>query len=87
MLNVRTLTSGHETGKRSRLKRLFCAANSNLRGKVSLKPGPFLDARELKQAGRGHPVHALITALLVVYPVFASVAVVIAGMWLLGTSA
>ena len=35
---------------------------------------------------KGHPVHALITGLLVIYPVFASVAVVVAGMWLLGTS-
>jgi hypothetical protein len=86
MLSVRTLTSGHETGKGSRLKRLFRAANSNLRGKASLKPGPFLDAAELKRAGSGHPVHALITGLLVIYPVFASVAVVVAGMWLLGTS-
>ena len=77
--------TGHETVRPARLKRLLSAANSNLRSKVGLRPGPFLNASELKQAGN-HPGHALITGLLVVYPVFASVAVVVAGLWFLGAS-
>jgi hypothetical protein len=89
-MNPQAIRTGHKTGRSARLQRLLRAANSNLRNKVglrvALKPGPFLNASELKRASGNHPGHALITGLLVVYPVFASVAVVIAGMWLLGAS-
>ena len=79
------LLNGQKTGKRARIRRLLSAANSNIRGRAALKPGPF-DATEFQSQNANHPVHALVTGLLVIYPVLASVAVVVAGMWLLGVS-
>jgi hypothetical protein len=79
------LTNGRITGRRAQFRRLLSAANSNIRGRVGPKPGPF-DASEFRSKSASHPGHALITGLLVIYPVLASVAVVLAGMWLLGTS-
>jgi hypothetical protein len=84
-MEPQALVNGHKAGKRARLTRLLCAANSNVRGRACLKPGPF-DAAEFREDNAGHPGHALITGLLVIYPVLASVAVVLAGMWLLGVS-
>jgi len=79
------LANGHKTGTRTHIKRLFRAANSNMDGRAELKPGPF-DAAEFREQNANHSVHALVTGLLVIYPVLASVAVVLAGMWLLGVS-
>ena len=79
------LLNGQKTGKRARIRRLLSAANSNIRGRAVLKPGPF-DAAEFRNENANHPMHALVTGLLVIYPVLASVAVVLAGMWLLGVS-
>jgi hypothetical protein len=84
-MELQALASGQKTGKRAQLRRLLRAANSNVRGRVALKPGPF-DAAAFRKESAGHPGHALITGLLVIYPVLASVAVVLAGMWLLGIS-
>ena len=84
-MEPQSLINGHKTGRRSQLRRLLRAANSNVRGRVAMKPGPF-DAAEFRKDNAGHPGHALITGLLVIYPVLASVAVVLAGMWLLGVS-
>lgn len=84
---IRASMKGHETGGRCRVLRMLSAANSNDREKArrappsGVKPGPF----EMSPAGNS-PSLALITALLVVYPVFASVAIVIAGFWFLGPS-
>jgi hypothetical protein len=84
---IRASMKGHETGGRCRVLRMLSAANSNSREKSrrtppsDLRPGPF----EMSPAGNS-PSLALITALLVVYPVFASVAIVIAGFWFLGPS-
>jgi hypothetical protein len=79
------VANGHKTGRRAQLRRLLRAANSNMRGRVALQPGPF-DAAEFRNENASHAGQALITGLLVIYPVVASVAVVLAGMWLLGTS-
>lgn len=84
-MELRALANGQGTGKRAQLRRLLRAANSNVRGRIALKPGPF-DAADFRNKGGAHPGHALITGLLVIYPVLASVAVVLAGMWLLGVS-
>ena len=84
-MEAQAIINGQKTGRRAQLKRLLRAANSNIRGRTSLKPGPF-DAVEFTKQNASHPGHALITGLLVIYPVFASVAVVLAGMWLLGQS-
>jgi hypothetical protein len=79
--------NGRETAGRCRVLRLLSAANSNIHEKArsappsGVKPGPFDVVAQ--RAGRGH---ALITGLLVIYPVFASVAVVIAGFWFLDGS-
>ena len=83
-MKPQAITNGHETGKPRRFNRFLRAANSNLRGTIALKAGPFLTASELKQPGGSG--QALIMALLVIYPVLASVAVVIAGMYLLGSA-
>ena len=76
------LTNGQAPGKRGQLRRLFRAANSNIRQRVlikpAMKPGPFEAA---PQENANHPGHALLTGLLVVYPVFASVAIVLASLW------
>ena len=85
IMEPQALANGRKTGKRTQIRRLLRAANSNIRGRVVLKPGPF-DASEFRSRNAGHPGHALITGLLVIYPVLASVAVVLAGMWLLGVS-
>jgi hypothetical protein len=77
--------NGQKAGRRARIKRLLNAANFNMRGRAVPKPGPF-DAAEFREENASHPGHALITGLLVIYPVLASVAVVVAGMWLLGVS-
>ena len=84
-MEAQAFIGGQKAGKRAKLRRLFRAANSNVRGRIALKPGPF-DAAEFRSKGGAHPGHALITGLLVIYPVLASVAVVLAGMWLLGVS-
>lgn len=84
-MSAQTFENGHKPGKRARIRRLLRAANTNARGSATLKPGPF-DANEFQQQNADHPIHALVTGLLVIYPVLASVAVVVAGMWLLGAS-
>lgn len=79
---IRASMNGHETGGRCRVLRMLKAANGNDRDKVRttppahVTPGPF-------EASTGGPGLALITGLLVVYPVFASVAIAIAGFWFL----
>ena len=60
------------------------AANSNIRHKVWLKPGPF-DASALKESG-ADVRNTLMTGLLVIYPLVASAGAVLAGMWFLGAS-
>ena len=60
------------------------AANSNIRHKVGLKPGPF-DASALKESG-ADATSTLITGLLVIYPLVASAGAVLAGLWFLGAS-
>jgi hypothetical protein len=84
------IESGQRPGKSGQLKRLLRAANSNIRHRVGLqsaglKPGPF-DASELRSDGGAGSGHALVTGLLVIYPVLASVAAVLAGFWFLGAS-
>lgn len=84
-MEPQAITNGQQTVRPKRFNRLLRAANSNLRGKISIKAGPFLSASELKQpAGPGQ---ALVMGLLVIYPVVASVAAVLAGMYLLGNPA
>jgi hypothetical protein len=102
MLKPEASIDGRKTGRRGQLRRLLRAANSNIRQRAGLEaagprsdagdtrpgavtPGPF-DAPVFREGEDRDPVHALITGLLVVYPVFASVAVVLAGLWLLGSS-
>jgi hypothetical protein len=101
MLTSKAITGGHKSGRRGQLQRLLSAANSNVRRRAGLKPsapaaagakrdgtvapGPF-DATAFRQEQSNSPLQALFTGLLVVYPVFASVAVVLAGLWLLGSS-
>ena len=51
------------------------AANSNIRHKVGLKPGPF-DASALKESG-ADATNTLITGLLVIYPLVASAGAVL----------
>jgi hypothetical protein len=84
---IRASMNGHDTGGRCRVLRMLSAANSNNRQKARrappsrVRPGPF----EVSASGSS-PSLALITAVLVVYPVFASVAIVIAGFWFIGPS-
>jgi hypothetical protein len=76
--------NSQNAGRSSQLRRLLRAANSNIRGKVGLKPGPF-DASALKENG-ADARSTLITGLLVIYPLVASAGAVLAGLWFLGVS-
>ena len=67
------IESGHHAGRSGQLRRMLRAANSNIRHKVGLKPGPF-DASALKENG-ADARSTLITGLLVIYPLVASAGV------------
>lgn len=85
MKNAQNIETGHRSVKRAQLRRLFTAANTNVRQRMGLKPatpvepGPFEIEPKATDSGQ-----TLITALLVFYPVAASVAAIIAGIYLLG---
>ena len=79
-----SIESGHHAGRGGQLRRMLRAANSNIRHKVGLKPGPF-DASALNESG-ADARNILITGLLVIYPLVASAGAVLAGMWFLGAS-
>lgn len=78
---IRASMNGHDAGGRCRVLRMLSAANTNSREQApaGIRPGPFE-----APPPRNGPGLALITGLLVVYPVFASVAIVIASFWFLG---
>lgn len=85
---IRATMNGHGSG--NRVLRMLSAANGNIRQAMhsmpqsGVKPGAF-EAR-VEESGNS-PSLALITGLLVIYPVFASVAIVLAGFWFLGVGA
>jgi len=79
-----SLQSGQHAGRSGQFRRMLRAANSNIRTKVGLKPGPF-DASALKENG-ADARSTLITGLLVIYPLVASAGAVLAGLWFLGAS-
>jgi hypothetical protein len=78
------LKNGQHAGRIGQLRRMLRAANSNIRTKVGLKPGPF-DASALKESS-ADARSTLITGLLVIYPLAASAGAVLAGLWFLGAS-
>ena len=84
------IVNGRKTGSRRQIKRLLRAANSNIRQKIGFKSadkpksGSF-DALELEERIYS-PANTLLAALLIIYPVVASVAVALAGMWFLGST-
>ena len=80
-MNTHPIETGRHSGRRGQFRRLLRAANSNMRHKTGLRPGPF-DASPLKDEG-GHTTSTLITGLLVIYPLLASAGVVLAGFLLL----
>ena len=80
-MNTHPIETGRHSGGRGQFRRLLRAANSNMRHKTGLRPGPF-DASPLKDEG-GHTTSTLITGLLVIYPLLASAGVVLAGFLLL----
>ena len=77
---IRATMNGHDRDGRGRVLRMLQAANGNERPptEAAVAPGPF----ELPQPSGG-PGLALITGLLVVYPVFATLAITIASFWFL----
>jgi hypothetical protein len=82
--------NGRKTGKHRQIKRLLRAANSNICQKIGLKPaaeprpGSF-NGSELDESIYS-PANTLLAALLIIYPVVASVAVALAGMWFLAST-
>jgi hypothetical protein len=89
-MRLQAIINGRKTGSRRQIKRLLRAANSNICQKIGLKPpaelkpGSF-DASELDERIY-NPANTLLAALLIIYPVVASVAVALAGMWFLGST-
>ena len=89
-MRLHPIMTGRKTGSRRQIKRLLRVANSNicqkigLRSAAGLKPGSF-DASELDERLYS-PANTLLAALLIIYPVVASVAVALAGMWFLGST-
>lgn len=85
MVNVQNIETGHRSVKRAQLRRLLTAANTNVRQRMGLKPATPVDIGPFEVEPKGTDSgQTLITALLVFYPVAASVAAILAGLYLLG---
>jgi hypothetical protein len=81
-MGIRARMSGSEAGRCGHVLRLLRAANSNIREKMRSAPAAGVEPGPFEAVPRGNsPSLALITGLLVIYPVFASVAIVLAGLW------
>lgn len=84
-MKVQSVEIGQKTVKRAQLRRLLTAANSNMRQRMKLKPAAAVEPGPFEIEPKGPDSgQTLITALLVFYPVAASVAAILAGLYLLG---
>ena len=89
-MRPQAIMNGRKTGKHRQIKRLLHAANSNICQKIGLKPAAeprprSFNASELDESIYS-PANTLLAALLIIYPVVASVAVALAGMWFLAST-
>jgi hypothetical protein len=87
-MRPQAIINGRKTGSSRQIRRLLRAANSNIRQKIGFKPAakPRPGSFNASDESIYSPANTLLAALLIIYPVVASVAVALAGMWFLASA-